>query len=729
MALADLNNDGAMDVIINCLNAPPLVYRNVSNAPRVAVRLKGTSPNTQGIGALISVRGGAIPFQSQEIISGGRFLSGDEPMRVFAAGSLTNRLRIEVAWRDARHSVVENALPNHLYEIDENGAQPPRQTAAATPGKRWFEDVTRLLAHAHHEEPFDDFDRQPLLPKRLSQLGPGVAWCDFANNGQDLLVIGAGRNGAPAVYRWDATNGFVQFVYGARTILSGDTAGMAVCPCGGRGGLLAGISNYELSGTNVPALWRMTLEEGTSVIHFNPASTNLFPFSVGPIAAADLDGGGQLEVFVGGRVIPGRYPEAPSSVIVRQQGTSLIVDTNLSAPLRQVGMVSGAVFSDLDGDGYPELILACEWGPVRIFHNDHGRFSESNLPVQCPKEMGPIRSLSELTGLWQSVTTADLDGDGRMDIIAGNWGLNSAYEAHPQTPLVMYYGHFNGDDRVDEILETMYGQDGTTLLPRRDWNTVVAGMPFVLPRIPGHRAFSQAGISEILGDRFARARKAQVNTLASLVLLNRGNGFEVVPLPTEAQWAPVFGIGVGDLDGDGLEDVVLAQNFFDLPSEASRLDAGRGLLLQGDGRGGLKPIPAQESGLHVYGEQRGCALGDYDKDGRIDVVISQNGSATCVFHNVGAKPGLRIRLRGPANNPKAVGTQLRIGRAGHFGPARELHAGAGYWSQDSLIQVIAAEVGDQLWIRWPGGKTISADIPDKAHEVEIAPDGSVTVQE
>jgi hypothetical protein len=339
--------------------------------------------------------------------------------------------------------------------------------------------------------------------------------------------------------------------------------------------------------------------------------------------------------------------------------------------------------------------------------------------------MAEIQDLSQMTGLWQSVTTADLDGDGRMDIIIGNWGLNSSYEAEVKAPLVMYYGQFNGDEAVDEILETIYARDGRTLLARRNWRTVGAGMPFVLERIHSYRAFSEASIQEILGDRFARAQKVQVNALASMVLMNRGNCFEVRPLPVEAQWAPVFGLDVGDVDGDGLEDVILAQNFFDLPSESSRLDAGRALLLKGDGRGGLTRVSGQESGLQVYGEQRGCALGDYDRDGRVDLVISENGAATRLFHNVGAKPGLRIRLRGPSNNPSGTGAQLRIRRGGKFGPARELHAGSGYWSQDSSIQVMAVEKGDQLWVRWPGGKTTTVDIPDGTREIGVKADGTI----
>ena len=211
MCLADLDNDGDMDVIANNLNSAVSIYRNDSSKPRVAVSLKGLPPNTHGIGAKIRVHGGPIPVQSQEIISGGRYLSCDQAMRTFAAGSLTNVLSIEVDWPSRRHSTVPNVIPNYIYEIDESGSLPseaqPSLPAAKLP-QPFFEDVSSRLSHRHHEDPFDDFLRQPTLPKRLSQLGPGVCWCDLAGNGRDDLVIASGKGGRPSIFLNDGKGGF-----------------------------------------------------------------------------------------------------------------------------------------------------------------------------------------------------------------------------------------------------------------------------------------------------------------------------------------------------------------------------------------------------------------------------------------------------------------------------------------------------------------------------------------
>jgi hypothetical protein len=210
------------------------------------------------------------------------------------------------------------------------------------------------------------------------------------------------------------------------------------------------------------------------------------------------------------------------------------------------------------------------------------------------------------------------------------------------------------------------------------------------------------------------------NTLDHKLFLNSGDHFDAVSLPLPAQVAPAFGVTVGDVDGDGHEDVFITQNFFATPIETPRNDSGRGLWMKGDGKGGLDPIPGQLSGIKVYGDARGCALADYDHDGRVDLVVTQNGAATKLFHNVRAKPGLRVRLSGPPGNTDGIGAQMRLLFGERLGPMREVHAGSGYWSQDSLVEVLSTpEMPTKIWVRWPGGKVTVSDVPANAREIVV----------
>ena len=382
-------------------------------------------------------------------------------------------------------------------------------------------------------------------------------------------------------------------------------------------------------------------------------------------------------------------------------------------------MVNGAVFSDLDGDGAPDLILACEWGPVRVFKNTGGRFREETSTL----------GLAPFTGWWNGVTTGDIDGDGRLDILASNWGLNSSHHRPTQDkPVELFYGDF-ADNGIVDLLETERDSESGQLTPSRDLGFLSKAWPALRTRFATHHSLASADVRAVLGEAMAKAGRVQANTLASMLFLNRGDHFEATPLPPEAQFAPAFALCVGDMDGDGHEDVFLSQNFFALRREEPRLDAGRGLWLRGGPAGRLVAVPGQVSGVKVYGEQRGAALADFDGDGRVDLVVSQNGGATRLFHNVGAKPGLRVRLQGPPGNPSAVGASLRLHSGGKPGAVREIHAGSGYGSQDSAVQVMAgSEPATAIWVRWPGGKTTTRVVPPSARSVTVGTDGGLTVR-
>jgi hypothetical protein len=269
---------------------------------------------------------------------------------------------------------------------------------------------------------------------------------------------------------------------------------------------------------------------------------------------------------------------------------------------------------------------------------------------------------------------------------------------------------------------------GRRRAPFEDLNLIARGLPFVRESYRTYAAFAEATVAEILGDRMATAAELRIGGWEHRVFLNRGGRFESQPLPAAAQVAPAFGVCVADFDGDGREDVFLAQNFFPVAPEQHRLDAGLGCWLRGDGSGRFEAVPAAASGIRIEGDARGAAVADYDGDGRADLAVGQNNGPTRLLRNRRAVPGLRVRLQGPPGNPSAIGAAMRVVTGERSGPLRELHAGSGYGSQDSAIAVLAHASGAfRVRIRWPSGRSTETEIPAGALEVMIDMEGRCQV--
>jgi enediyne biosynthesis protein E4 len=705
MALADLDNDGDMDVIVNNLNAAPSVLRNDASAPRVAVRLKGQKPNTAGIGAKIKVLGGPVA-QQQEMICAGRYLASDQAQRTFAAGSGTNLLAIEVQWRSGKRSTVTGVKANSLCEIEEpSGPAPGTPVETRAPAEPFFKDVSTLLNHTHHEEPFDDFALQATLPYKLSQPGPGVSWFDVDGDGWDDVIVPSGKGGTLAVLRNDGRGGFSRLNDPPfnRPVTRDQTTVLGWQRAPGQAVLLAGSAAWETS-TNETCVTEYDLKSRITVNRL-PSGTA----STGPLALADIDGDGDLDLFVGGRVIPGRYPLPAASMVFRNAGGRWELDAENSGRCAGLGMVNGAVFSDLNGDAQPDLVLACDWGAVRILKNERGLFRD------VTHDLG----LAAFKGWWNGVATGDFDNDGRLDIVASNWGRNGPFEPQPAHPLKLYYGDFIGDGSV-QMIEAHYESGLKKIVPRHDLDFIAGVLPIARARFPTHDAYGHASVEEILGETAARGQILEANSLETTVFLNRGTNFLARPLPLMAQVSAAFGLCVADYDGDGHQDIFLAQNFFATQPETPRQDAGVGLWLKGDGRGEFMPVPPRESGVYIFGEQRGAAVADYDGDGRLDLLVGQNAHATKLFHNTRARPGWRVRLVGPPANPHAIGATLRLSDGSHSGAACEVQAGSGYWSQNSAVQVMTFDgQPTELQIRWPGGREARVPINSAARDLTL----------
>lgn len=715
IALADLDNDGDLDVALNNLLSEAGLFRNLTTRPRLAVRLAGSGANTRGIGARIRVTGGPIP-QSEEVLAGGRYLSSDAPIRTFAASeSPESDHTIEVFWRSGKVTRLTNARANRLYEIREDGptASPSPSKAEgpssgpflqAPPESPLFEDWTDRLDHRHVENSFNDFERQPLLPNRFSQAGPGVCWHDFNGDGWDDLVVGSGRGGALAFFLNDGQghlapggppDGFPSTERDHAAIL-------------GLGNLaLVAYSNYESASSQAPHL---RVHDLAGNRHMDVITE--FPHTIGPLTLGDIDGDDDLDLFVGGMCVPGRWPVPATSLLLRNDQGRLVEHQRFAS----LGRVQGACFSDLNGNGRLELILACDWDAIRIFqHNDDHRYCE------CTREWG----LASFRGRWNDVAVVDLNNDGKPDLVAANWGSNQLITPLHDHPLHLYYGDLSGNGVVD-IVESYFNRAMEKEVPVRGFKSLGSALPFLHATIPNFKAYGEASLADLLGPRLQQAEALKLTTLRSMVFLNQGATFQAHPLPAEAQYTPAMGIAVADFDGDGNEDIFLSQNFFAVHPEAHRQDAGLGLWLRGDGKGHLAAVPPPRAGIEVFGEQRGVAVSDFDQDGRPDLVVTQNGEETRLFHNLNARPGLRVRLHGPAGNPLGIGARIRLQSGNQIGPARDIVTGPGRFSQSSPVVVLGSSgPPDQIRVEWPGGRKTIGPIPAEALEVWVDYSGRV----
>lgn len=653
MAFADLDGDGDLDLVVNCLNSALEIYRNDAEAPRIAVRLKGVIPNREAIGARIVFKS-AAGSQQKEIVSGGRYLSGCEALAIFAFQPAAS---LEVTWRSGKKSFLKALEPNRLYEISEplHESSVPQLMARRT--EPLFEDVSDRLNHIHRQLALDDYQSQPTLPFKLSQRGPACGWADVNNDGIEDFVVSSNASGEPSIFYSNGQGTFTRA-----------TNALAALPS---------------------SFW--------------PVSSNAACFAIGC-----FDPPAGLAVFVAGEVSPGRYPLAAPSRLFRIAHDELKADEPNTAALASVGIVNGAIWSDLDADGLSELILACEWGPIRVFKNRAGSL------VEITKDLG----LAEMTGLWRGVATADFDNDGHLDIVAANWGLNSPWRATPEHPFTAFYGEFTQPGRI-EFIETEWDAIAGAPTARRPLATLASAMPFLFEQFASFKQFAAAPIAQLLGPRQAVAKQVSAKTLASTLFLNRAGKFMPIDLPTEAQLAPAFSVNAADFDGDCNIDIFLSQNLTSMHPDYAPQDSGRGILLLNNGHADFNALPADESGLKIYGEQRAAAVCDFDGDGRPDLAVTQNGAQTKLYRNACGKPGVRIKLTGPPANPLAFGAQIWFENNSIKTPIQEIQAGSGYLTRDSAVKILQASPGDSLHVRWPGGKLSSTTISSSANEITI----------
>ena len=719
-AWSDLDRDGDLDLVVSNVDDPVSVYANRGGGgQRILVRLVGAAGNAYGIGASVRVRTEA-GVQVRQLHPTRGYMSADEPVLHFGLGREPVAKQLTVHWPSGHVQRFDELPAGFFYQITEPSRSPPaRETPEAPP--TLFGDVTSstgLDAGFEPEVPYDDYEDQPLLPAKLSQLGPGMAWGDADGDGEDDVYIGgsAGRSGRLFVRRggrfevepgpWDAER-------------DREDAGVVWLDANsdGRLDLYVASGSVEFAAGDERLRDRLYLsQEGGGFVEATREALPDLRDASGPVAAADLDLDGDLDLFVGGRAIPGQYPLAPESRILRNDGGRFVDVTESVAPgLEQVGLVTAALWSDADGDGSPDLFVATEWGPIAYFHNAEGALEDHTQ----------LSGLDQRTGWWSSVVGGDFDGDGDLDYLALNAGLNTKYSASREKPATLLYGDFEGSGRscLVEAKDT-----GEEMLPVRGLSCSSDAMPFIKTHIGSYHQFASSVLGDIYPeDRLAQAQVFEANTLASGVYWNdgvqeHGLSFRFEPLARLAQASPGYGAVACDLDADGLTDVAFVQNFFEREPETGRWDGGLGLILRGT-PSGLAPMPVAESGFVVPGDATALTLCDVNDDGRPDLAVCRNDAPPLVFANCGDGHSIAVRLAGEPGNATAVGARVALSVDGHLTQTSEVGAGSGYWSQSAPTLFFGVPPGSaqlELTVRWPDGHTSTLAVDPEQREVRVS---------
>ena len=605
-ALVDLDNDGDLDLVFSNYNEPPTIVRNnTTDGHRVMIRLAGRGANPEGIGAEIAIES-ASGRQIRQLYPQRGITSSEPSLIHFGLGSDERIDRLTVRWPSGQTQVLEQLPADRLLTIREPDPAadapkpPPAQLAAPARADALFTEAAAKhgLNRTATLRRFDEFGRQRLLPRRFNGLAPALASADVNGDGRaDLFVSGSsGQPGQLWLAQTDGAFAPAPSQPWASAAECDDTGALFFDANGdGHPDLFISAGGVEAERGDARLQNRLYLNDGRGA--FTLAAAGVLPDdaeSSCASAAADFDGDGKIDLFVGGRLVPGRYPETPRSFLYRNEGGRFIDATEQLAPgLRDVGMVTGATWSDLDGDGRPDLVLALDWGAITVFRNTGSGFE--NITARL--------GLAAHTGWWRTVAALDVDGDGRNDLVAGNVGLNTKYRASPSEPAVLFAGDLDGSGK-SQIVEAHH--ENGKLYPVRGRSKLAYSFPWLTKKFRTFKAFAQATIEDIFdAERLAGAQKLVATELASGIFFQQPDGtFAFRPFDRAAQIAPINAIVARDFDRDGHLDLFCAENDFSAEPNTGRFDGGLGLLLKGDGRGGFRAVSPAESGIVVTGEAR-----------------------------------------------------------------------------------------------------------------------------
>ena len=592
-----MDNDGDLDLVVNNIDQEAFLYENQQNQSRfIRFKFSGPTQNPMGLGTKVFLyHGNKFQYQQHYLIRGYR--SSMEPIMHFGLDQDSVIQKVEVIWPDGKASVYRNVAVDQVmslnYEEADTIIEVENQKAV-----RYFEDVTdKWTGHIrHNENEMNDYLDQPLLPHKLSSMGPAFAVADINSDGLDDFFLGGSFRRAGQLLLQEKDGGFRHMqkeLWNEERLFEDVDAVFLDVDNDNDPDLYVVSGGTENTLENGRLKDRVYLNDG----HGNFTKTDMdLPNENGAVAVpADIDKDGDLDLFVGGRMIPGNYPlPADSYLLINDGGIYKDATHDIAPDLKKIGMVTDALWTDYDMDGDLDLFIVGEWMPVTILNNEGGVFHKINA-----RDNG----LEHSSGWWWSIASDDFDNDGDPDYIVGNMGFNYKFKASKDYPLELFSLDFDDNKSLDFAMG--YYQDGQ-LFPAYSRKKTITQNAFVEEAIPTNNKYANATLYDIYGkENLEEATRLQIQTLATSYIENMGDGtFRLSALDNRAQISNINSIIIKDIDLDGNKDLVVAGNLFSMENETIRNDGGIGLWLRGNGRGNFEPVPLSKSGLYIPGDVR-----------------------------------------------------------------------------------------------------------------------------
>ena len=623
-AFGDLDGDGDFDVVVNNFAEAPKLYRNdvATDANQLTIQLVGRASNRMGLGAELRLYCGNEVYLRQANFSRG-FMSSDEPIVHFGLGENKHADKLEISWPSGAVQVLQNLTAGCKYVVEESTTNEP---SMASDSEVAIQSPLFVASDAcenvvHNENSFDDFALQPLLPNRLSQLGPDMTAADVNDDGVEELFVGGGVGFAGQLFQLSDGKFKRKRIDAFELDAKCEDLGSTFFDVDGD----QDLDLYVVSGGiehEAKSKWfqdRIYVNDGDG--NFDRAQNALpdLRFSGSCAMPADFDRDGDMDLFVGGRVVPGQYPVAASSYLLRNESseeTIRFVDTTdeNAASLKNSGLVTGGVWSDVNNDDWPDLVITYEWGPIKLLLNNNGVL----------EDMTEQFGLSKLTGWWNDIVGLDFDNDGDQDFIVTNFGTNTKYHASAKHPSLLFYNEFDASGKY-QIVEAKTSKDGR-LLPVRGRSCSSHAVPMLASKFPTYHEFALAELEDIYTpDCLGESLRLEASELRTGILVNNSDTFEFKALPMLAQISPGYQIAVLDANRDQNLDVFICQNFYGPQRETGRMSGGLGLLMLGDGKGNFKQVWPHESGISIPGDATAVEVMDLNGDGVSDLVVATNG--------------------------------------------------------------------------------------------------------